>query len=149
MKNYPSVMVKAGRYSGEQREFLDAYMRKLLELGFCEDMATASWQAARLLVQKRDSRTNFRLSIALRPVNAATVKESWSMPHLDSEILNFQGSTCFAVLDFSRHIGSCHCIRTHIYYNIYEYAESYVQKGWVYQGECYLAWRMLLRISRV
>ena len=100
MKNYPSVRVKAGRYSGEQREFLDAYMRKLLKLGFCEEMATASWQAAPVLVQKKESTAKFRLFIDLRPVIAATLKHSWPMPHLDSEILDFQGSTCFAVLDF-------------------------------------------------
>ena len=100
MKNYPPVRVKAMRYSGEQREFLDAYMRKLLDLGLCEEIAMASWQPAPLLVQKKDSRATFRLSIDLRPVKTATVKESWPMPHLDSEILDFQGSACFAVLDF-------------------------------------------------
>ena len=63
-------------------------------------MATATWQAPRLLVHKKESRSKYRLAIDLRPVNAAKMKASWSMPHLDSEILDFKGSVCFAVLDF-------------------------------------------------
>lgn len=41
------------------------------------------------------------MAIYLRPVNASTVKESWPMNHLDSEIQGFGGSTCFATLDFA------------------------------------------------
>ena len=84
----------------EQREFLDAYLKKLVDVGFYEEMATATWQAAPLLVHKKESRSKCRLAIHLRPVNTATMKESWPMPHLDSEILDFKGSVCFAVLDF-------------------------------------------------
>ena len=98
--NCSPVRVKARRYSAEQREFLDAYLHKPLELGFCKEMATASWQAAPLLVHKKDSKSKYRLAIDLRPVNAATLKESWPMPHLDSEVLEFKGSMFFAVLDF-------------------------------------------------
>ena len=76
MKSYSPVSSKGRRYSGEQREFLGAYMMKLLEIGFCEEMATASCQAAPLLVQKKDSSATFWLAIDLRPLNAATVKES-------------------------------------------------------------------------
>ena len=63
MKTYPPMRVKGSRYSAEQREFLDAYMRKLLELGFCEEMDTASWQAAPLLIQKKDFSAKFWLAI--------------------------------------------------------------------------------------
>ena len=33
-------------------------------------------------------------------MNAATVKQAWPMPHVDSEVHDFSGSACFAVLDF-------------------------------------------------
>ena len=94
-ENCLPIRVKARRYSAEQREFLDAYLQKLVDLGFCEEMATAT-----LLVHKKESRSKYRFEIDLRPVNAATMKESWPMPHLDSEILELKGSVCFAVLDF-------------------------------------------------
>ena len=94
------IRVNARRYSAGQREFLDAYLKELVDLGFCEEMATATWQAAPLLVHKKESRSKYKLAIDLRPVNEATMKDSWPMPHLDWEILDFNGSVCFAVLDF-------------------------------------------------
>ena len=33
-------------------------------------------------------------------MNAATVKQVWPMPHMDSECTDFKGSTCFSGLDF-------------------------------------------------
>ena len=61
------MTVKGRRYYRDQREFLDAYMRKLLELGFCEEMAAASCTfsvpIAPLLVQKKESWAKFRLAI--------------------------------------------------------------------------------------
>ena len=95
------IRVKAGRFSAEQREFLDAYLKKHVNLGFSEEMASVISQAASHLVNKNESRSKYRLAINLRPVNAATMNESWPMPHLDSKILDFKGSVCFAVLDFA------------------------------------------------
>ena len=63
-------------------------------------MPTAKWQAAPLLVPKPGSKAKLRMAVDLRPVNAAAIKESWPMPHLESENLDFTNSTCFAVLDF-------------------------------------------------
>lgn len=94
------IRVKARRYSAEQRAFMEQYADKLLEMDFAFIMPTASWQAAPLIVVKPGSRSKYRMAIDLRPVNAATVKESWPMPHLESEMLDFVGSTCFASLDF-------------------------------------------------
>ena len=94
------IRVKARRYPPDQRQFLDKYIDKLREIDFFVEMPTAEWQAAPLLVPKRDSKAKFRMAVDLRPINAATIKESWPMPHLDSEISDFAGSTCFAILDF-------------------------------------------------
>ena len=41
-----------------------------------------------------------RLAIDLRPLNAATIKHTWPMPHLDSEVYDFSGNKFFAVFDF-------------------------------------------------
>lgn len=94
------VRVKARRYSPEQRSFMEKYGDKLLEMDFALVMPTASWQAAPLILPKPGSKYKYRLAIDLRPVNASTVKESWPMPHLDSEVMDFAGSTCFESLEF-------------------------------------------------
>ena len=94
------IKVKGRRYSPEQRKFLHKYVEKLKELDFFVDMPTAEWQAAPLLVPKLGSKAKFRMAVDLRPVNAATIKESWPMPHLNSEVNDFAKSSCFSSLDF-------------------------------------------------
>lgn len=95
-----SIKVKARKYPQAQRKFFEKYIDTLEAMDFFFKMPTADWQAAPLLVPKPGSRAKMRMAIDLRPVNAATVKELWPMPHLDSEIQDFGGSTCFATLDF-------------------------------------------------
>ena len=97
---YRPVRVKARRYPQDQRQFLDKYVETLKQMGFFIEMPTAEWQAAPLLVPKRGSKAKYRLAVDLRPVNAATTKEAWPMPHLDSEIYDFAGSSYFASIDF-------------------------------------------------
>lgn len=40
-------------------------------------------------------------TVELRPVNAATSKKSWPLPHLDGELLEIADSDCFDSLDFA------------------------------------------------
>ena len=94
------VRVKARRYPAAQRAFLNKYVDKLVAMNFFKPNPDAQWQAAPLLVPKKGSKARFRLAIDLRPVNAATVKQAWPMPHIDSELQDFAGSTSYAVLDF-------------------------------------------------
>lgn len=60
---------------------------------------TVSWQSAPHLVPK-DSPSMFRITIDLRPLNAATSPEVWPMPNLEAELSDFEGSEHFAFLDF-------------------------------------------------
>lgn len=94
------VKVKARRYPAPQRAFLKAYTAKLVELGIFVPNPHVEWQAAPLLFPKSGSKATFRCAIDLRPVNTAMIKQAWSMPHLDSEVLDFAGSRCFAFIDF-------------------------------------------------
>ena len=96
----PPVRVKGRRYPPDQRQFLDKYIEKIREIEFFVELSTAEWLAAPLLVPERDSKAKFGMDVDPRPINAASIKESWPMPHLDSEISEFAGSTCFAILDF-------------------------------------------------
>jgi len=91
---YRPIRVKARRYSVEQRRFLNEYVNRLKDMGFVEDMPTAEWQAAPLLVPKPGSRSGYRLTIDLRSVNAAMIKESWPMPHLESEVFDREQMFC-------------------------------------------------------
>ena len=94
------VRVKARRYSPDQREFLKKYVDKLVEMGFLKPSPHAQWQCAPLLVHKPNSKAKFRMTIDLHPINSATEKNSWPMPHIESELSDLAGSTCFAKLDF-------------------------------------------------
>ena len=89
---YRPVRMKARRYTGEQRRFMNAYVGQLKSMDFFEEMPTAEWQDAPLILPKPGSRAGYRMTVDLRPVNAATIKESWPMPHLDSEVFDFSGS---------------------------------------------------------
>ncbi len=49
---------------------------------------------------KPGSTAKYRFSIDLRGVNSATVPITWPMPHIESELMDFQCSTSFAVIGF-------------------------------------------------
>ena len=98
--NARPVRVKTRRYTPEQREFLTKYVDKLVEMGFLKPNPHCKWQCAPLLVGKPNSKAKFRMTIDLRPINAATEKDSWPMPHIDSEIYDLSDAKCFAKLDF-------------------------------------------------
>ena len=98
--NHNPVKVKVRRYNADQRFWMDEYIDKLVEMGFLHPNPHADWQAAPLLVPKKDSKTRYRMAIDLRPVNPATLKETWPMPNSDVELLDFAGSSFFATLDF-------------------------------------------------
>lgn len=53
-----------------------------------------------LLVQKRNSKAKFRMTLDTRPINVATIVEAWQMPHMEAETKDFPGSQCFASTDF-------------------------------------------------
>jgi len=59
----------------------------------------ATWAAAPLLVRKPPP-SKFRLTVDLRPVNSATVRTVWPMPHIESELADLAGRKCFATIDF-------------------------------------------------
>jgi len=79
---------------------LEKYTDKLLEMGFLVLNPSSAWAAAPNIVPKPKSAAKYRMTIDLRPINSATVPETWPMPNVEAEASDFQGSTCFAVLDF-------------------------------------------------
>lgn len=69
------VKSKVRRYAPAQQSFLNKYVDTLVEFGFLKPNPDAEWQAAQHLVPK-NSKANYRMTIDLRPVNAATVKKA-------------------------------------------------------------------------
>lgn len=59
----------------------------------------AEWQSAPLVVPKFISKAGMCLAVYLRLANAATIKEAWTMSHLDAEVNDFATSQCFVCLD--------------------------------------------------
>lgn len=68
-------------------------------MGFFDEMPTAEWQAAPLLIPDLGSRAACRLTMELRSLNEATVQESCPIPHLYREVFDFAGRTCFTSID--------------------------------------------------
>ncbi len=80
-EGYSPVKVKARRYSAEQRDFLNGYVNILV------DMLVIS--------EPKKSPAKYRMTNDLRPINAATVKQAWPMPHL---VLKFMTSPAVRAL---------------------------------------------------
>ena len=97
---FQPIHVKVRRYSPQQQKFLDKYVETLKRAGMWIDYPGAEWQAAPLLVHKPNSKAKYRVTVDLRPVNAATILESWPMPNLESALNEFRGSSAFASIDF-------------------------------------------------
>lgn len=70
------VKVKARRYPPKHREFINNYISKLVDVGFFINRPTARWNAAPLLILKPGSTNKYRMTVDLRPINAATEKNS-------------------------------------------------------------------------
>ena len=92
------IIAKARRYKADQREFLNRYMAELERMGFVRSNPQSQWAAAPLLVPK-DSKARFRMTVDMRPVNAATEPIAWPMPHIESEVYDFKGNTCYGTVD--------------------------------------------------
>lgn len=90
---------KLRRYPPEQREYLKRFTNKLIEYGFAKENHHAEWASAPLLVPKTGTK-DYRTTFDLRMVNKATRPTTWPMPHIQSEILDFQHSTVFASIEF-------------------------------------------------
>lgn len=64
-----SVKDKFHRYSPRKHAFLKNYVEKLVELGFLIHNKDASWQAAPHLVEKVNSKAEFRVTTDTHPNN--------------------------------------------------------------------------------
>ena len=93
------LKIKSRRYNRKQNAFLNAYVKTLIDQDFVEERTTTTWQSAPLLVLKPGSTDRYLMTVDTMGLNAATVKEFWPMPHLDSEVLGFGKSIVFASMD--------------------------------------------------
>lgn len=97
--NSTPVRAKPRRYPPAKRDFMDRYVRNLLQLGFVKETTSAEWVSAPIIVPKKPP-AYFRFAIDHKPINAATEKIFWPMPHIDSELADLLGCLFFAEIDF-------------------------------------------------
>lgn len=97
--NSTPVRAKPRKYPRQKKEFLRKYVSKLLDMNLVKAAVRTDWVAAPLIVPKKPP-TMFRLTMDYRPVNAATVKTAWPMPHIDASLAEIGGATLFAGIDF-------------------------------------------------
>ncbi len=91
-------IAKARRYPAEQRDYMRSFLDQFVEFGMAKRNENAEWAAPPLLIPKPGT-TKYRLKFDLRRVNQCTKPMVWPMPYLQSELLDFAGSTMFASID--------------------------------------------------
>lgn len=99
MEGVSAVRAKPRRYPPEKRQFLRKYVAQLLKLGLIQPAENAECVAAPLIVPKKPP-AMYRMTMDYRPINKATVKNTWPMPHIDAVINDVKGAVVFAIVDF-------------------------------------------------
>lgn len=74
--NATPIKMRSRRYSSDNRIFLDKHVKRLIEMELWEEMPTADWHAAPLIVPKPESKAKWRMTVDTRPVNATTIEEA-------------------------------------------------------------------------
>lgn len=77
------------------------------------NISTAEWQAALLLVPKKNSKEKFRMTVDTCPVNAATTVEAWPIPHMKRRPMNSMVAIASPVWILCPATGSCHWTSSH------------------------------------
>lgn len=98
--NARAVQAKPRRYPPEKRPFFRKYVEQLENLGLITQASNTEWVSAPLFVPKKPP-AMYRLTVGYRPVNAATVKNTWPMPHIDAALQDMRGAQAFAAIDFA------------------------------------------------
>ena len=63
---------------------MELYVKRLVEMGFLIPNPNSTWKVEPILVPMKISKSKYRLAIDLRPVNAATIRQAWPLPNIDS-----------------------------------------------------------------
>lgn len=92
------VHAKPRRYPPQKREFLRRCTTELKRMDFIKPAVTGDWVAAPLIVPKTLP-VMFRLTVDYRPIDSATQKIVWPMPHLDAMLFNMRSAEFFASID--------------------------------------------------
>lgn len=92
------IRVKVGKHPLVQKKFMNTYFQKRAEYGYIEPNPNVTWQNAPNLVPKDKDR--YRVTIDLRPLNAAKIGETWPLSILKAERANCTGKMFFATIDY-------------------------------------------------
>jgi len=79
----PSI-ARSRKTTPAKRVYMKSFVNKLEKYGFIRPITNPAWVSAPHLVPKPGT-DKLRMTFDLRPVNAATIPETWVMPHIESE----------------------------------------------------------------
>jgi len=83
-----------------KRAYMKSFVEQLESYGFIKPISNPTWVSAPHLVPKPGT-DKLRMTFDLRPVNAATIPDTWVMPNIDSEAGDFRQAKYFAQIDFT------------------------------------------------
>ena len=98
-ENARPVRVSQRLYPPESSRFLEMATDKFLNMRFLHASRKAEFIAAPLILPKVTPE-NLKLTIDLRPVNAATKPMCWPMPNIESEFSDMKDSRYLISIDF-------------------------------------------------
>jgi len=84
----------------QKRAYMKSFVEQLESYGFIRPISNPTWVSAPHLVPKPGT-DKLRMTFDLRPVNAATIPDTWVMPHIESEAGDFRGAKYFGQIDFT------------------------------------------------
>lgn len=100
MERIHPVRAKPRRYPPEKRQFLSRYMSQLERLWLIKKDVRTDWVSAPLVVPEKPPAYS-RLTVEYRAVNAATVKNTWFMPHINAAVQDLRIAAVFAGINFT------------------------------------------------
>ncbi|POM65523.1 Hypothetical protein PHPALM_18745 [Phytophthora palmivora] len=88
-----------GQYSPEKSEFLEAFNKKLVEMGWVYETRESRWCCPALPV-KRPSTSDYHQTVDYRPANALTEPIAGVMPSIEVALEHCRGKAFYALFDF-------------------------------------------------
>ena len=96
LKDYTPIKDRYRRIPPHQYEEVRKHLKEMLDVGAIRH-SNSPWASPVVLVRKKDG--SLRFCIDLRKLNAQTVKDAYSLPHIEDTLDSLNGACIFTSLD--------------------------------------------------
>ena len=96
LKDYTPIKDRYRRIPPHQYEEVRKHLKEMLDIGAIR-RSNSPWASPVVLVRKKDG--SLRFCIDLRKLNARTVKDAYSIPHIEDALDSLNGACIFTSLD--------------------------------------------------